>query len=125
MLFESPGFRASKPDQPMSERVNQRRLQSLKTMILNGRTRGSIQTLLRNDRIFETDPDLSYSLSWGLSFYLAEKETDKYLKFVIADGNQKPFANYTPDERVKLFVEAFGNDFNALERRLSKFILAL
>ena len=125
MLFESGGFRASKPDQPITDRVNTRRLQSLKKVILNGRARGTLETLLRNDRIFETDPDLAYAMSWGLSFYLAEKETEKYLRFVIKDGNQNPFSTYTPNARVKLFTETFGKDFDTLERRLTKFILAL
>ena len=125
MLFESKGFRNSKVDQPMSDRVNKRRLATLKKMFLSNQVRGNLETLLRDDRLFGSDPDLSYSLSWGLSFYLAEMETEKYLKFVLADGNRNQFANYTPDERVKFFAESFGGDFDKLERRLKKFILAL
>lgn len=125
MLFESRGFRNGKKDQPIAERVNQRRLRVLRKMIQSGRTRGAIESMLRNDRIFETEPDLAYSLAWGLSFYLAEKETDKYLRFVIKDGNQNEFGNYTPDERVTLFAETFKTDFDTLEKRLKKFILAL
>ena len=125
MLFESSGFRNSKPGQLISDRVNDRRLATLKKMFLSNQVRGNLETLLRDDRLFGSDPDLSYSLSWGLSFYLAEKETEKYLKFVIADGNRNQFANYTPDQRVKFFAETFGSDFDKLERRLKKFILAL
>ena len=125
MLFESSGFRKSKKGQPMSARVNTRRLAVLKKMFSTGQVKGNIELLLRNDRIFQTDPDLAYSLSWGLSFYLAEKETDKYLKFVIQDGNKNQFRNYTPNQRVEFFVTTFGTDFDKLERKLEKFILAL
>ncbi len=125
MLFESSGFRKNEPNQPTSSRVNKRRLADLKKMIQSGRTRDTLETLLRNDRIFVTDADLAYSLAWGLSFYLAEKETDKYLKFVIADANANEFRNYTPDQRVKFFLETFGTDFDTLERRLRKYILKL
>ena len=93
MLFESKGFRNSKKSQPMSDRVNKRRLATLKKMFQTGRISGSLEKMLRNDRIFETDPELAYSLAWGLSFYLAEKETDKYLRFVIADANTNEFGN--------------------------------
>ncbi len=125
MLFESNGFRNRKEDDPISKRVNQRRLATLKKMFLTGQVRDSIETMIRNDRMFETDPDLSYSLAWGLSFYLAEKQTETYLKFVKEDGNKKQFADYTPDERVDFFIKTFKTDFDQLERRLKKFILAL
>ncbi|WP_168211098.1 DUF1570 domain-containing protein [Mariniblastus fucicola] len=125
MLFESKGFRNGKPDQPISERVNYRRLRTLKKMFQSGRAKDSIETMLRNDRIFETDPDLAYSLAWGLSFYFAEKETDKYLRFVLKDGNTNEFANYTPDQRITFFMDTFAEDFDTLERRLRKFILSL
>ncbi len=125
MLFESKGFRKNKADQPISERVNQRRMRTLQKLIQSGQVTGSLEKMLRNDRMFETDPDLAYSLAWGLSFYLAEKEKDKYLRFVIADANQNEFANYTPDQRITFFMETFETDFDTLERRLKKFILKL
>ena len=125
MLFESNGFRAAKPNQPVSARVNKRRLAALKKLFLSNKIRGDIETLLRDDRIFLTDPDVAYALSWGLSFYLAEKDPEKYLKFVVTDGNTNQFANYTPDQRVELFVKTFETNFDTLERRLKKFILAL
>lgn len=125
MLFESRGFRNSKVDQPMTDRINKRRLATLKQMFRSGRARGTLETLIRNDRIFETNADLAYSLAWGLSFYLAEKETDKYLNFVKKDGNKNEFRQYTPDERITFFVETFATDFDKLEKRLRKFILAL
>jgi len=125
MLFESKGFRSGKKDQPITTRVNIRRLATLKKMFLTGQVNETIETMIRNDRLFETDPDLAYSLAWGLSFYLAEKETDKYLRFVIEDGNKKEFADYTPNERITFFAETFKTDFDTLERRLKKFILDL
>jgi hypothetical protein len=125
MLYESKGFRNSKPDQPVDERVNVRRLVQLKKMFATGQVTGNIEMMLRNDRIFETDPDLAYSLAWGLSFYLAEKETEKYLRFVIKDGNTNEFMNYTPNQRVEFFVETFVVDFDKLERKLKKFIMNL
>ena len=125
MLFESKGFRNSKADQPLTDRVNQRRLTTLKRLFQTGEARGTLETLIRNDRIFETKAELAYSLAWGLSFYLAEKQTDKYLQFVIKDGNKNEFRQYTPDQRVTFFVETFGADLDKLERRLRKFILAL
>jgi hypothetical protein len=125
MLFESKGFRKNEPNKPISARVNQRRLATLKKMFQTGRANDTLETLLRNDRIFVTDPDLAYSLSWGLSFYLAEKHKQKYLRFVIQDANQKEFARYTPDERVTFFMKTFETDFDTLERRLKKFILKL
>ena len=125
MLFESNGFRKNEKNQPVSKRINQRRLKTLQKMFQTGRATGSLETMLRNDRIFETDADLAYSLAWGLSFYLAEKEKDKYLRFVIDDANKKEYANYTPDERVTFFMKTFETDFDTLERRLKKFILNL
>jgi len=125
MLFESKGFRQAKDDQPITDRVNRRRLATLRKMIGSGRANGALETMFRNDRLFETDPDLAYSLAWGLSFYLAEKETDKYLRFVIRDGNTNEFAKYTPDQRVTHFIKTFGTDFDTLEQRLKKFITAL
>jgi hypothetical protein len=125
MLFESQGFRKNEPNKPVSARVNQRRLATLKKMFQSGRATGTLETLIRNDRIFVTDPDLAYSLSWGLAFYLAEKQKSKYLSFVIQDANTNEFATYSPDERVTFFMKTFETDFDTLERRLKKFILSL
>ena len=124
-LFESNGFRRNDPEAPVSDRVNGRRLRTLQKMIRSGKAEGAIEKMLRNDRMFETEPDLAYSLAWGLSFYLAELDSDKYLRFVIEDSNQNEFALYKPSERVAFFIDTFKIDFNDLERRLHKFILAL
>lgn len=125
MLFESSGFRNDDPDSSVAQRVNKRRLATLKKMMATDRTRGKLESLVRNDQMFISEPDLAYSLAWGLSFYLAEKEKEKYLRFAIQDGNQKEFANYTPDERVTFFVETFKTDFDTLEKKLKAFVMKL
>lgn len=125
MLFESSGFRSDDQTRPVSDRVNKRRLQTLKKMFLSGRASGKLKTILGNDQVFVTDPELAYAMSWGLSFYLAEKEKEKYLRFVIKDSNQNEFGNYTPADRLKLFLETFKTDPTTLEKRLRKFILEI
>jgi hypothetical protein len=124
-LFESNGFRKNEADKPASERVNKRRLRTLKKMFQSGRADNAIEKLLRNDRLFDSEPDLAYSLAWGLSFYLAETKTEQYLRFVIQDSNQNEYGVYTPDERVSHFLDTFAMDFGLVERRLRKFILDL
>ncbi len=125
MLFESTGFRRDDPKAPISDRVNKRRLQTLKKMFRSGRASGQLEKIIRNDRIFVSDSELAYSLSWGLAFYLAEKKKDEYLKFVVRDSNQKEFGDYTPADRVELFLETFKTDLTTLEKRLRKFIFAI
>ena len=125
MLFESAGFRADDPKAPVAKRVNKRRLVTLRKMFQSGLAKGKLESMIRNDQLFVKQPELAYSLAWGLSFYLAETEKSKYLKFVIQDGNQKEFANYSPDERVTLFAKTFKTDFDTLEKKLKEFVMKL
>ena len=125
MLFESSGFRRDSPKDDITDRVNRRRLQTLKKSFVTGRATGQLENIIRNDRVFVSNPEMAYGLACGLSFYLAEKEKDKYLDFVIKDSSQNEFGNYTPSERMKLFLETFKTDPKTLEKRLQKFILAI
>ena len=125
MLFESPGFRRDSPDKTVADRVNKSRLEMLKKLFGNGRASGKLETMIRNDQLFQTNAEVAYALAWGLSFYLAETQPENYLKFVVQDGNQNQFGDYPPSQRVDLFIKSFKLDLDTLEGRLRNFVKGL
>lgn len=121
MLFESPGFHHEEKFGDPIHRVNRVRLEQLRQKIKQGKMKGSLVKLIAHDRLFATDVEFAYALSWGLSYYLYEREQKKYLEFMVKDAKRKSFAPYPPGRRLKDFAEMFGNDVNQLEADLIKF----
>ncbi len=122
-LFEAPGFNHASQNKGQARRVNISRLRQLRKHLTQGGINAALINLIANDKIFQSDIELAYALSWGLSFYLYESQPKKYFGFIKQDSTRKNFQPYTQDERLRDFVNAFGNDFEALERQLRSFYL--
>ena len=121
MLFESPGFHNEKRFADPADRVNRIRLGQLREKIKQGKMKGSLIKVIAYDRLFESDIELAYAISWGLSYYLYERDQQQYIDFLVKDSKRKNFAPYPPADRLENFALAFGNDVNQLEADLIRF----
>lgn len=121
MLFESPGYSRSKQFTSPKHRVNQRRLAALKKLEPHARLPTRIVSVIGDNRLFETKPLEYYTLSWALTWFLAEERREQLIRFMKTDATRKPFTKLGPADELKLFSRAFGNDMTKLEQEISKF----
>ena len=124
-MFEAKGVYNSTYYADLKDRVNQNRLRSLQHFYRQKRVQGKLIEFVANDKMFDRDPSLAYSYSWGLTFFLAEKYPAKFFKFLNEDAERKEFRQFTAKQRVKAFKSTFGSDINGLEKRMERFIMSL
>ena len=123
-LFEARGFMDPKKFPKQIQRINNSRIKHLRRKIAEGQLYALLLNLIDNDRIFQTDIETAYALSWGLSFYLYESAPKRYFQFLANDAKRKNFKPYTSSQRLKSFALAFGNDFEKLAKKMNEFYMA-
>ena len=125
MFFETPDSRSSLGWSFHGSRgkVNAPRLADLRQILASG-SADPIREILREER-FHDDPIRSYSLSWGLYYYLQNKEPEKLARYLKNAAEKPPYALWTPDERVADFEEFFGNDWEKFQKNFYKYIDSL
>jgi len=98
------------------------RMLPLLRMINNGSAKGNLENIVRDDRLFQSKPQLAYAYAWGLTFYLAETQSKDYIKFLTDDGKRENFSRYSRTDRVQQFAEAFGSDFENIEAQMFNYL---
>ena len=120
-MFEAAGFTGSANVAQPSLRVNTIRLKQLRKYLNTASLNAGLINLIANDRLFQTHPELAYSLSWGMSYFLAETRSAVYFNFLIEDGKRPNFVPYTQEARMQDFARAFGKDFDEFERQMTAY----
>lgn len=124
-MFEAPGVQNSMYYSKRKDRVNYGRLENLRTMYEKDYvSEKMIASMIGSDEIFRADPGAAYALAWGLTFYLAEKEPEKYAAFLRADGLREDFHTYESRDRLVNFIKKFGK-ISELHPRMERFIMGL
>ena len=122
-LFEARGVHNSMHYSTLRDRLNKDRLTSLKHYYSKKIAQGNLEKFITRDTYFQTNANLAYSYSWGLTFFLAESYPTKFFNYLRADGSRKPFEPYGPEERMAAFKKVFGDDIKGLEKRMERFIM--
>ena len=120
-LFEARGFNQARDFGSLKERANRPRLTRLRNLYRGERIEGKLAKLLTDDRLFQTDTELAYTLAWGVTFYLSEKKPEKFREYLRADAGRTNFRTQPTNERVELFVNHFGSDIKQLEAEMKEF----
>jgi hypothetical protein len=120
-LFEAKGINNPQKFPSRADRINDRLLKHLRKKINEGDLYTLLLNIIDNDRLFETDIETAYALSWGLSFYLHEAAPKRFFQFIHTDAKRKNFSGYGNNQRLKNFAKAYGNDFEKLTKRLTNF----
>ena len=108
MLFETRG-------------LNKTRLVTLQKYYKERKVLGQLQLLIENDSLFQTDPLLAYSISWGLANYLSETNPKAFFAYLKEDSKRQNFRANPPPARLKAFAKHFGHDINELENKMERF----
>ncbi|MEM7812477.1 MAG: DUF1570 domain-containing protein [Planctomycetota bacterium] len=120
MIFESPGVRTRQPSARAGDRVNFERLARFDTTA--SRRPGAHLDLVRGDDRFNTHTLDAYAEAWGLNFYLLEKKSVAYARYIQKVATRDTAIKYTADAREKDFTDAFGRDTKRFEADYLKFI---
>ena len=124
-MFEAPGVQNSMYYSKQKDRINYGRLDNLRTMYEKDYvSEKMLGAMIGSDEIFRVNPGGAYALAWGLTFYLAEQEPEKYAAFLRADGLREDFHSYESHDRLVDFIRKFGK-ISELHPRMKKFIMDL
>lgn len=125
MLCETRGVYDFKKFPDIQSRIHRLRLKSFRKLFEAGKTKGKLLELLQNDRLFDTDSELAYAVSWAISFYLNENRQADYMAYLKRDAKRGSFRVHNRLDRVGFFIDHFGRDIDALESRMNIFISSL
>ncbi len=121
-MFEAPGVNNSYVYTKQSDRVNMGRMRTMLRLIDNRSAKGSLERIVRDDRLFQSNPQLAYAYGWALTFFLAETKSKEYITFLTEDGKRENFSRYSRTDRVEQFAEAFGSDFENIEATMFNYL---
>lgn len=122
MFFETPDAGASHgwSRRTSASRPNTLRLSQLRQYIARAPA-DPIRDIIREERFMERLVD-SYAMSWGLFYYLNNKEPKKLAEYIVLISKKTPYAVYSPQERLADFESVFGDDWDKFHKSFGKFL---
>jgi hypothetical protein len=108
-LFEAPAFsnisREGRSSWPAARIDTWRRIQDNREQLAE-----ALDSIVRNDSLFTHDPDLAYTASWALTYYLMEKDTRRFADYV-HQTSQLPLGHELASvDRLHHFRSVFGRE---------------
>ena len=122
MLFESPGVYDSRAFPQLNDRINRARLRTFREAVQPHHRPELLAAVVGCDDFFSTNPGAAYAEAWALTFFLAETEPAKYVRYLKLTAARPPFAEYSRADRLKDFAAIFGGDWRMLEARFLRFV---
>jgi len=122
MLFEAPGVHDPRNWTRPADRVNRDRLKAFRRIVAPRHRPEMLSLMVASDELFRVTPAAAYAEAWAMSFFLAETEPSKYMRYLKLTASRPPFQNYTAAERTADFTSVFGDDWRMLEARFLRFM---
>jgi hypothetical protein len=120
-VFETPGMEKYAMDRDVKKRLNPGWHYGFKKFVKEGRPEGFLETFIRDDKAFSTQMGNAYAQAWALSFWLIETRPREYAKFLQKMASTEVTRQLTPESRVKLFKESFGDNLILLDAELLRY----
>ncbi|MCC9606941.1 DUF1570 domain-containing protein [Blastopirellula sp. JC732] len=124
-MFEAPGVWNSAVYRRASDRINRGRLDWFQDYAAKSRPSGSLKSLIESDKIFGKRPDIAYSESWAVCFYLVETDPRNFARYLSTVAARPPGSDYSAAQRIADFESAFGSNWEMLEARFLRYIQGL
>jgi hypothetical protein len=117
MYFEVPDLEDTRGWKTIGQ-VNRLRLDRFGEFVRRRRKRDSLTTLVsRPDRFVDAHKAAdAYAEAWALTWFLAEKHPDLYVKYLKQMSHKHPLIPDDPATRLAEFQSVFGSDLKALDR---------
>lgn len=107
------------------QRINRERYIHFRNYQKSRRSTNPFEAFLSSDRPFEQSMLDAYSEAWALTFFLLEKRSRDYAKFLKRVAEHEEMSHYTAKDRLEDFRSVFGRDLQKLERDYLSFITSL
>jgi Protein of unknown function (DUF1570) len=80
-----------------------------------------LKNLIVSDNAFDINPDQAYALAWALSFYLAERDSDRYVNYMSHIAKRQAGVAYSASSRRRDFEKYIGSDHLMLINNMRRF----
>jgi hypothetical protein len=121
-VFESPAMLGPQDRSNVASRFNATRFATWQQMASSPESNiRLLKELIESDKAFDADPDRAYALSWALSFYLAERDSSKYVRYMRHISQRQAGVAYSVSERRRDFHKFIGSDYKMLINNMQRF----
>jgi hypothetical protein len=124
-MFEAPGVWNSRHHPNLEDRVQRGQLETYRRSVAPGNTLALLQQQITSDQPFQRTTATAYAHAWALTFYLTEREPQRYADYLRRLKTRPSFQQYPAEERLRDFVASFGTDLKMFNARLQRFIAEL
>ncbi len=121
MMFESPGMRSAWSLNTRKDRINRERLRDFQHG-LKDRPKDTLLRLVAGDQSFRSNAVAAYAEAWTLTFFLYETHSREYSAYLARVAARPLMSTYSSQERVRDFVDAFGDNLELLDTHLQRFV---
>lgn len=119
-VFETPGMETQRMGQSI-KRANTGWLYGFRKFVETSRPKYFLEEFIRSDRAFQTNMTNAYAQAWALSFWLIETRPREYGQFLRRMADDDVSKTLTPDRRVEIFKESFGDNLKMLDVEMLRF----
>ena len=119
-VFEAPGMESQRGGQSI-KRANAGWLYGFRKFAETNRPKYYLEEFIRSDRPFETNMSNAYAQAWALSFWLIETRPREYGQFLRRMADDEVARTLTPDRRVEIFKESFGQELHMLDVEMLRY----
>jgi hypothetical protein len=120
-LFEARGVADSHSYPSQEDRINRGRLHDFKALLAK-RKPDSLVQMINSDQQFESNAIDAYAQAWAFTFFLVEKLSREYARYLQQTASRPPFTAYSAAQRLKDFTDIFGDNFALLDAQFVRFI---
>jgi hypothetical protein len=124
-MFEAPGVWNSRHYPQLEHRVHRAQLETYRRDIAPTDSLTLLQQQIASDQYFRRATSTAYAHAWALTFYLTEREPQRYADYLRKLKLRPPFQEYPVEERMRDFMATFGTDLKMLNARLQRFMAEL
>ncbi|MHC2068769.1 DUF1570 domain-containing protein [Bremerella sp. T1] len=124
-MFEAPGVWDSRNHPQFRDRVNKTRMLEFLEYMKTKRSPDSLAQFVATDDAYYNRPSTAYGEGWAMVFYLIETRPREFAAYVRKVATRSAEEEYTPQQRLADFQEAFGRDISQLESHFTRYISQL
>jgi Protein of unknown function (DUF1570) len=125
-IFEAPGMMEQRSNIQSSDLINRSRWEHWKSLSDQpDKIAKLFQALIVDDELFRKNPEDAYTIAWGVSLYLAERNTQPYMNYLRKLSTLGVGQEYLAGQRLADFRAAFGGDLLLLIKSTDRFLTSL
>lgn len=124
-MFEAPGVWDSRNHSHFRDRVNKTRMLEFLEYAKTQRPADSLAQFVATDNAYYKRPSTAYGEGWALVFYLIETRPREFAAYVRTVAARSAEEDYTSEQRIRDFQDAFGSDVAQMEAYFLRYIKEL